>query len=84
MRAEWADSLKDKRSVVKSVINKTRNKFNVSIAEIENQDLHKDITLGFACVTNEARHAQSIVSNVLAFIEANTDAVVVGVETEIL
>jgi len=84
LRAEWADSLKDKRSVVKSVINKTRNKFNVSIAEIENQDLHKDITLGFACVTNEARHAQSIVSNVLAFIEANTDAVVVGVETEIL
>jgi len=84
LRAEWANSLKEKRTVVKSIIDKVKNKFNVSIAETENLDMHKDITLGFACVTNETRHAQSIMQNVLVFIENNTDASVVEVYTEIL
>ena len=84
MRAEWVNSLKEKRTVVKSIIDKVKNKYNVSIAEVENQDMHKDISLGFACVTNEARHAQTILQNVLSFIENNTDAVVVDVQTEIL
>ena len=84
LRAEWVGSLKEKRTAVKSVVSRVSNKFNVSIAEIDNQDMHKDIAIGFACVTNEARHAQSVIQNVLAFIERNTDAVVVDTEIEIL
>ena len=84
LRADWIGSLKEKRSVVKSIEGKIKNKFNVSIAEVDSQDSHKDVTLGFACVTNETRHAQSMVQNVLDYIEGCTEAVAVDVETEIL
>jgi len=84
LRVEWANSLKEKRTVIKSVVAKTGNKFNISIAEIGNLNAHKDATIGFACVTNETRHAQSIVQNVINFIEASTEAVVTDVETEII
>jgi len=84
LRADWVNSLKEKRTAVKSLTAKIKNKFNVSIAEIENMDIHKEIVLGFACVTNETRHAQSVLQNVLEFIENNTEAVVTEVETEIL
>lgn len=84
LTADWVNSLKDKRMVVKSIIDKTKNKFNVSIAEIERQDIHKSIVIGFACVTNEAGHADSIIENVLNFIERNTDAVIDDVEIELL
>lgn len=84
LEAEWVFSLKDKRMIVKSIIEKTRHKFNVSIAEIENQDIHKSIVIGFACVTNEASHANSIIDNVINFIEKNTDAVITDTVIEIL
>ena len=83
MTAEWVNSLKEKRMVVKSIIEKTKHKFNVSIAEIDKQDIHKSIVIGFACVTNEVRHADEIIQNVLNFIEDNTDAVIDNVEREI-
>lgn len=73
-RAEWVESLKEKRMVVKSLLDKVHHKFNVSIAEIENQDLHKSIVLGFCCVTNEVSHANSIIDHVLNFMERNTEA----------
>ena len=84
LSAEWVSSLKEKRMVVKSIIEKTRHKFNVSIAEVDYQDAHKDIGIGFACVTNESRHAESMVQNILNFIESNTDAVVMDVQIEML
>lgn len=84
LTAEWVNSLKDKRMVVKSIIDKTKNKFNVSVAEVERQDVHKSIVIGFVCVTNEVSHANSIIDNVLNFIERNTDAVIDDVEIEIL
>ena len=84
LRADWVGSLKEKRAVIKSLTSRVKNKFNVSVAEVENQDLHKEITIGFACVTNETRHAQSILQNVLDFIENNTEAEITDVETEII
>ena len=84
LSADWANSLKDKRMIVKSIIDKTKRKFNVSIAETELQDAHREIVIGFACVTNEAAHADSTIQHVLNFIENSTDAVVCDVRTEIL
>ncbi len=84
LTAEWVFSLKEKRMVVKSVIEKAKHKFNISIAEVDRQDLHKNIVIGFACVTNERAHADSIIENVINFIENNTDAVIDRIETEIL
>ncbi len=67
-------SLKDKRMIVKSLIQKSRNKFNVSIAEIEDQDYYQTIVLGAACVSNSRTQANSALDEVMRFIEDNTDA----------
>ncbi len=84
MSANWVYSLKEKRMVLKSIIDKIKNKFNVSIAEVENQDIHKSIVIGFACVTNETSHANSIIDHVINFIENNCDATIEDIIIEIL
>ena len=51
-RAEWVTSLKEKRMIRRSLMEKTRNKFNVSIAEVDTQDDHNLLTIGFAIMIN--------------------------------
>ena len=81
--ASWVHSLKEKRTLVKSIINKTRNKFNVSISEVDAQDIHQTIVLGLACVTGTVSHADSMIDSILRFIEDNFDAEIVDVQREI-
>ncbi|MBR1738056.1 MAG: DUF503 domain-containing protein [Firmicutes bacterium] len=83
LSAEWVKSLKEKRMVVKSLVEKTKNKFNVSVAEVDKQDILQSIVIGFACVSNEKKHAQSIIDNVIDYMEKNTDAVIDDIVTEI-
>jgi uncharacterized protein YlxP (DUF503 family) len=64
-------SLKGKRQVVKSIITRLQNKFNVSVAEVDNQDLWQLATLGIACVSNHRRHADETLANVVKFIAQN-------------
>lgn len=78
----WVHSLKEKRMVVKSLCAKVKNKFNVSIAEVENQDIHKSIVIGLACVTNDNSYADQILDNVIKFIEANTEGEIIHIERE--
>ncbi len=82
--AEWVTSLKEKRMVVKHIVEKAGHKFNISIAEVDKQDIHQSIVIGFACVSNEVAHVDKMVNRVIDFIENNTDAVLDRVETEIL
>ena len=84
MTADWVYSLKDKRTAVKSITEKVRHKFNVSIAEVELQDVHRNICIAFVCVSNSAAHANSVVQTVLNFIEQNTEAVVYDALIEII
>jgi uncharacterized protein YlxP (DUF503 family) len=63
-------SLKGKRMVVKSVIQRVRNRFNVAVAEVDTQDVWQVATLGIACLSDDPRHANEVLSKVLAFIEA--------------
>jgi len=58
--ASWVLSLREKRMVVKSMIAKTQNKFNVSIAGVKEQDTFKTVVLGIAWVTSTVRQADSI------------------------
>lgn len=69
--------------IVKSLIAKIRNKFNVSIAEVEDQDVHQSIVLGLACVAGNTTLADSIIDNVIAFIENNSEAEFIGVQREL-
>jgi uncharacterized protein YlxP (DUF503 family) len=64
-------SLKGKRQVIKSIITRLQNKFNVSVAEVDNQNLWQLATLGIACVSNHRRHANETLSNVVKFIVQN-------------
>lgn len=80
----WVHSLKEKRMVVKSLCAKIRNQFNASIAEVEEQDIHQIIVLGFACVTSDASHADSMSDNIINFIESNTEGEIIGIEREII
>ncbi|MBP1753848.1 MAG: hypothetical protein H6Q59_246 [Firmicutes bacterium] len=79
----WVHSLKEKRMVVKSLCAKVKNKFNVSIAEVEEQDIHQIAVLGFACVAGDRSQADSILDHVLNFIEENTEGELVRTEREI-
>ncbi len=76
-------TLKDKRRVLRSILDKVKAKFNVSIAEVGNQDAWQRSTLGVACVSNETAHAQSMLSKVTKFIESQGDADIIAVHTEI-
>ena len=64
-------SLKGKRQVIQSIITRLRNRFNVSVSEVDNQGLWQIATLGIACVSNHRRHADEILSNVVKFIIQN-------------
>ena len=82
--ADWCHSLKEKRMVVNSIIDKVSNKFNVSISEVEDLDLHNSIILGIASVSNSSSHGQSVIQSVINHIENITEAYIVDIETEII
>lgn len=62
-------SLKEKRRIIKSLKDKIRARFNVSIAEVDNQDLWHRSTLGFALVCSSRKHAQTISDMLIEFIQ---------------
>lgn len=84
IHAPWVHSLKEKRMIVKSLCAKVRNKFNVSIAEVEEQDIHQIAVLGFACVAGDRAMADSVIDNVLNFIEESTEGQITNVERELI
>lgn len=78
-------SLKGKRRILKSIIARVRNRFNVSIAEIDSQDAWQLATLGLACVSNDAGNAHSLLTRIVKMIEdSRFDAEVVDYRIEML
>jgi len=61
-------SLKGKRRVVKSITTRVRSKFNVSVAEVDDQNLWQLATLGICCVSNNKRYINEVLSKVVDFI----------------
>lgn len=82
LRAEWVHSLKEKRMIVLSITKRLRNKFNVSVSEVGNQDLHQSIIIGIASVGTSYDILHSMKEIILDFIEDNTDAEIVNIEEE--
>ena len=78
-------SLKGKRQVLKSITARIRNKFNVSVAEIDDHDLWQLASIGICCVSNSKRHNNEVLSKVVDFIiGARFEVEVVDYEIEIL
>lgn len=70
-------SLKDKRMIVKSLVTRSRNKFNISIAEVDEQDYYQTIVIGAACVSDSRTQANAVLDELMRFIEENTEAEIV-------
>jgi hypothetical protein len=78
-------SLKGKRQVVKSLITRVQNRYNVSIAEIDNLDSWQIATLGISCVSNSGQHAGEVLDKVAGFIRSSRlDAEMLDCEKEVL
>ena len=69
-----AGSLKDKRQVRRSLIEKAKQRFNVSISEVDVQDVHQKLVLGIAVVSSEATHAENSLDEIIRFLENNPNA----------
>ncbi len=81
--APWIHSLKEKRMVVKSILGKVRNKFNVSVAEVDAQDIHQTIIIGIASIVAHHAQADSMAEEMIQFVETNTDAEILEIDVEI-
>lgn len=78
-------SLKGKRQVLKSIISRVRNKFNVSVAEVDDHDAWQMATIGICCVSNNRRYTNQVLSTVVNFVTAcHFDVEILGYEIEIL
>jgi len=84
LHINYSHSLKEKRMVVRSIKSRVINKFNVSIAETQENDIHQIIVLGIAAVSNSRDMAGSVIQNVFNFIEDNFDVEVSDSYIEII
>jgi uncharacterized protein YlxP (DUF503 family) len=69
LQLHYAESLKDKRRVVKSVVDRLRPRFNVSIAEVDHQESWGTAVLAIACVSNSSAHAHAMLEKVVSTID---------------
>ena len=83
LRAPWVHSLKEKRMIVKSILAKLQNKFHVSAAEIDEQDVHQIIVIGAAAIVPHAGMADSLMDEISLFVEENCEAEVLDEQREI-
>ncbi|HBR01813.1 MAG TPA: DUF503 domain-containing protein [Ruminiclostridium sp.] len=77
-------SLKEKRRIIKSLIERLKNKFNIAVAETGKLDSWNYCELGLVCVSNEAGHADSMMNAAVNFIETQGSVELTNVKTEII
>lgn len=74
-------SLKQKRGVIRSITQRVRNRFNLSVAEVGGQDTWQRATLGFAVVASEARIAEDTVAALDRFLWSHPEIEIVDAHT---
>ena len=78
-------SLKAKRQVLKSITTRVGNKFNVSVAEVDDHDFWQSATLGICCVSNDNRYTNEVLSKIMDFIvNGRFEVEILDYEIEIL
>ncbi|WP_026477734.1 DUF503 domain-containing protein [Alkaliphilus transvaalensis] len=77
-------SLKEKRHIVKSVIERIKSRFNASVAEVGQMDKWQVAEIGFACVSNSKKHVEEMINNIIQFIERDGRFEVSNYDVEIL
>jgi uncharacterized protein YlxP (DUF503 family) len=79
-----SQSLKDKRQVLLSLKERLRQKFNLSVAEIEAQDLWQKAVLAMACVANDSRYLNQVLDQALNLVRNQTAVEIVQSRIEVL
>lgn len=79
-----SQSLKDKRQVVLSMKDRLQRKFNLSVAEVDGQDLWQKAVLAFACVANDGRYVNQVLDQALNLIRSNPAIEIVQSRVELL
>jgi uncharacterized protein YlxP (DUF503 family) len=78
-----ARTLKDKRQVVSSIKDRLRNGFNISVAEVEEQDHRQLAVLGIAMVSNETQHLRKALSQIVEALRSHPVAELVDYEMDV-
>ena len=76
----YAASLKDKRQVRRSLVDKTRHRFNAAVAEVDTQDIQQTLTIGVAVVSGDNAHARNSLDEIIRFMEEHAEAELTRVE----
>ncbi len=76
--------MKDKRRIIKSLTSRIRSSFNVSVSEVNCQDLWQRSELGVAFLTNEVRFTQSVLGRIMDFVKREKDIIVIDSKIEII
>jgi len=78
-------TLKEKRQIVKSVLARVRNQFEVAIAEVDENDRWQIAVLGITCVSNSSQLANEVLERVRHYIEeSRPDVVLSNIESEVI
>ena len=83
LHAPWVHSLKDKRRVVKSLISQLQNRFHVSAAETEEQDIHQILVIGVAAVVPNNALADSLMEEISHFVESTVECEIIEQTREV-
>ena len=70
--------------MLKGLKEKLRHRFEISVAEVDHQDLWQRATLALAYVSGDSRHANEVISKAVDFIEDNLDGYVTDIHVEVL
>ncbi len=84
LRAPFVHSLKEKRMILRSITAKLQNKFNISIREVKNQDVHQIISIGIAKLDLNIKDSDKSKEKIIDFIEENCQAEIVHIDSEII
>ncbi|MGB9887703.1 MAG: DUF503 domain-containing protein [Moorellales bacterium] len=82
LRLLQADSLKDKRRVIKSLRERWRGRYNLSVAEVDHQDNHKLATLGLAMVCGQAEPIRRVFDEIIRCLDAQVEVELLSHQVE--
>ena len=82
LRASYVHSLKEKRMIIRSITQRLKHKFNISIAECDTQDIHTIINIGIVSLCESSSQVDSKAEYIINFIKCNTDAEIINIEKD--
>lgn len=78
------NSLKEKRRIIKSLIEKLKNRYNISVAEVGDNDLWQVSTIAVVCVSKDSQFANEVINKVVDFVDNFNDVEIINVDVEMI